>query len=224
VARRLISAKAPPCKELERIGQRQFATPYFKTNWVCEEVMHKNKTLIFIDEGNLTGICSKLNRSIDWLKLRDFLGKDKEVIEVFIYAGLPPNSPEWIEFRQKRERFLHWLEGEGFFVVRKYGRPTTQQNYKANVDLMMAVDVIELVTEIKPQHVILVTGDGDFGFVACKLRRRGIRVEVAAFESNLGEDLKVAANHVIDLSRLIKADSKTIMEDEKAREYAGDHP
>ncbi|MGV3774643.1 MAG: NYN domain-containing protein [Verrucomicrobiales bacterium] len=186
--------------------------------------MQKNKTLIFIDEGNLTGICSKLNRSIDWLKLRDYLARDKDVIEIFIYAGLPPNSQEWIEFRQKRERFLHWLEGEGFFVVRKYGRPTSQQNYKANVDLMMAVDVIELVTEIKPQQVVLVTGDGDFGFVACKLRRRGIRVEVAAFESNLGEDLKVAANQVIDLGRIIKADSKSAMDEEKAREFANDHP
>ena len=90
----------------------------------------RNRTLIFVDEGNLTGICSKLNRSIDWLKLREFLSEDRDVIETFVYAGLPPMTHEWIEFRQKRERFLHWLEGEGFFVVRKQGRPTTQQAYK----------------------------------------------------------------------------------------------
>src|SRR5688572_32953942 len=86
-----------------------------------------NKTLIFVDEGNLTGICSKLNRSIDWVKLREFLSQDKEVLETFVYAGLPPTSSDWTEFRQKRERFLHWLEAEGFFVVRKQGRLTTQQ-------------------------------------------------------------------------------------------------
>src|SRR3954467_12470042 len=91
----------------------------------------RNRTLIFVDEGNLTGICSKLNRSIDWVKLREFLSREKEVIEMFVYAGLPPTSPEWAEFRQKRERFLHWLEAEGFMVVRKFGRPTTAQNYKA---------------------------------------------------------------------------------------------
>ena len=51
----------------------------------------------------------------------------------------------------------------------------------------------------------LVTGDGDFAFLACKLRRRGIKVEVAAFESNLGEDLKISANKFIDLSRVVKA-------------------
>lgn len=165
----------------------------------------RSRTLIFVDEGNLTGICSKLNRSIDWLKLRDFLSKDRDVIETFVYAGLPPMTNEWIEFRQKRERFLHWLEAEGFFVVRKQGRPTTQQAYKANVDVMMAVEAMELSMELRPDTVILVTGDGDFGFLACKLRRRGIRVEAAAFENNLGEDLKISANSYIDLSRVVKA-------------------
>lgn len=164
-----------------------------------------NKTLIFVDEGNLTGICSKLNRSIDWLNLREQLSRDHDVLEVFIYAGLPPSTAEWSEFRIKRERFLHWLESEAFYVVRKQGRPTTQQAYKANVDVMMATEAMELAIEVKPNTIILVTGDGDFGFVACKLRRRGIRVEVAAFENNLGEDLRISASAFIDLSRIIKA-------------------
>ena len=164
-----------------------------------------NKTLIFIDEGNLTGICSKLNRSIDWNKLREHLSKDHDVLEVFIYAGLPPTTPEWTEFRVKRERFLHWLESERFYVLRKQGRPTTQQAYKANVDVMMAVEAMELAIEVQPDTVILVTGDGDFGFVACKLRRRGIRVEVAAFENNLGEDLRISASAFIDLGQIIRA-------------------
>ena len=164
-----------------------------------------NKTLIFVDEGNLTGICSKLNRSIDWLKLREQLSRDRDVLETFIYAGLPPPTAEWAEFRTKRERFLHWLESEAFYVIRKQGRPTTQQAYKANVDVMMAVEATELAIELKPDTIILVTGDGDFGFVACKLRRRGIRVEVAAFENNLGEDLRISASAFIDLSRIIKA-------------------
>lgn len=164
-----------------------------------------NRTLIFVDEGNLTGICSKLNRSIDWLYLREQLSRDHDVLEVFIYAGLPPSTAEWTDFRVKRERFLHWLESEAFYVVRKQGRPTTQQAYKANVDVMMATEAMELAVEVKPDTIILVTGDGDFGFVACKLRRRGIRVEVAAFENNLGEDLRISASAFTDLSRIIKA-------------------
>lgn len=178
----------------------------------------QDKTLIFIDEGNLTGICSKLNRSIDWLKLREQLSRDHDVREVFVYAGLPPATPEWTEFRAKRERFLHWLESEAFFVVRKQGRPTTQQAYKANVDVAMAADVMELAVELKPDTIILVTGDGDFGYVACKLRRRAIRVVVAAFENNLGEDLRISASAFMDLGRIIKA------VDFKSGASSEDHP
>lgn len=164
----------------------------------------RSRALIFVDEGNLTGISSKLSRPIDWLRLREMLSKDKDVLEMVVYAGLPPTLPEWQEFRQKRERFLHWLEVEGFLVVRKQGRPTTQQSYKANVDVMMAVEITEMCLEIQPDVITLVTGDGDFGFLACKLRRRGIRVEVAAFENNLGDDLKIAANTLVDLSTILK--------------------
>ncbi len=163
-----------------------------------------NRTLIFIDEGNLTGICSKLNRSIDWLKLREFLATDKHILETFVYAGLPPATTEWSDFRNKRERFLYWLETEGFYVVRKQGRPTTAQAYKANVDVMMAAEAMELSIDLRPDTVIFVTGDGDFGSVACRLRRRGIRVEVAAFDQNLGEDLRVSASSLTDLSKVIR--------------------
>jgi uncharacterized LabA/DUF88 family protein len=163
----------------------------------------RNRTLILIDEGNLTGICGKLNRSIDWLQLREHLSAGRDVIETFVFAGLPPTTADWTEFRQKRERFLHWLEAEGFYVMRKQGRPTTQQAYKANVDVMIAVEATELAVEVKPDTVMLVTGDGDLGFLACKLRRRGIRVEVAAFADNLGEDLRISCNSFIDLARVI---------------------
>jgi len=107
--------------------------------------------------------------------------------------------------------------------VRKQGRPTTQQAYKANVDVMMAVEAMELSLELQPDTVILVTGDGDFGFLACKLRRRGIHVEVAAFENNLGEDLKISANAFFDLSRIIKSgdSQKPAPEDIRAPIEAG---
>jgi uncharacterized LabA/DUF88 family protein len=182
-------------------------------------LLARNRTIILVDEGNLTGICGKLGRSIDWLQLREFLSAGRDVIDMFIFAGLPPATPEWTEFRQKRERFLHWLEAEGFFVLRKQGRPTTHQAYKANVDIMMAVEATEFAHEIRPDIMLLVTGDGDLAYLACHLRRRGIRVEVAAFVDNLGEDLKVSCNSFIDLNRVIGTSPR-----EEYRATTADHP
>ena len=48
------------------------------------------------------------------------------------------------------------------------------------------------------------TGDADFVHLALQLRRRGIRVEVAATAQTLGTGLRGAANEVIDLVPLFE--------------------
>ena len=84
----------------------------------------------------------------------------------------------------------------------KDGSPTEEGHYKANMDVMMAIDAFELSAQTRPDVVILVTGDADFAYLALQLRRRGIRVEVASVVQNLGSALKAASNQVIDLTPL----------------------
>jgi uncharacterized LabA/DUF88 family protein len=79
------------------------------------------------------------------------------------------------------------------------------EDYKASVDVLLAVDAIELSVEMRPEVVVLVTGDADFAHLALQLRRRGIRVEVAATPQTLGTGLKGAANEVIDLVPLFES-------------------
>src|SRR6185295_6671419 len=146
-------------------------------------------------------------RGLDWLKLRDFLagpGTGRDLIEMVVYAGLPPATPAWQEERDKKNKFVQWLRSNGFMVVTKDGSPAEEGRYKANVDVMMAIDALELTVQMEPDVVILVTGDTDFAYLADKLRRRGIRVEVASVEQNLGNLLRSAANDVIDLAGLFR--------------------
>src|SRR5919197_2115920 len=78
---------------------------------------------------------------------------------------------------------------------------------------MMAIDALELSIEIRPDVVILVTGDADFAYLATKLRRHGIRVEVASVAANLGNILRSAANDVIDLAPLFRTfEIKTVQD------------
>lgn len=90
-------------------------------------------------------------------------------------------------------------------VVTKDGSPAEEGHYKANVDVIMAIDAVEVSVEMRPDVVILVTGDADFAYLALHLRRRGIRVEVASVAANLGNNLKAAANAVIDLAPLFRS-------------------
>ena len=148
-----------------------------------------------------------LGRKLDWLQLRDHLTRAKagrRLVEMVIYAGLPPPMPEWQAERDKKNKFLHWLRSNGFMVVAKDGSPQDPTHYKANVDVMMAIDAMELSMDMRPDVVVLVTGDADFAHLAYQLRRKGIRVEVAATATIMGAGLKGAANEVIDLTPLFE--------------------
>src|ERR1700724_330520 len=167
----------------------------------------RSRVLVLVDESNIGSSVRTAGRGLDWLKLRDFLAgpnTGRELIEMVVYAGLPPAIPIWQEERDKKNKFVHWLRSNGFLVVTKDGSPAEEGHYKANVDVMMAIDAVELSLEMRPDVVILVTGDADFAYLAIKLRRHGIRVEVASVAANLGQTLRSAANEVIDLAQLFR--------------------
>src|SRR5437588_4901717 len=167
----------------------------------------RSRLLVLVDESNVGSSVRTAGRGLDWLKLRDFLAgpnTGRELIEMVVYAGLPPAMPIWQDERDKKNKFMQWLRSNGFLVVTKDGSPAEEGRYKANVDVMMAIDALKLSVEMKPDVVILVTGDTDFAYLAIKLRRRGIRVEVASVSQNLGNILRSAANEVIDLAPLFR--------------------
>src|SRR6478672_5252258 len=169
---------------------------------------HRARVLVLVDESNVGSSVRTAGRGLDWIKLRDFLagpGTGRDLIEMVVYAGLPPATPAWQEERDKKNKFVHWLRSNGFMAVTKDGSPAEEGHYKANVDVMMAIDALELSVEMQPDVVILVTGDADFAYLATKLRRRGIRVEVASVAQNLGNVLRSAANAVIDLAPLFRS-------------------
>src|SRR5438874_10441777 len=168
---------------------------------------HRSRVLILVDESNVGSSVRTAGRGLDWIKLRDFLAgpnTGRELIEMVVYAGLPPAIPTWQEERDRKNKFVQWLRSNGFMVVTKDGAPAEEGRYKANVDVMMAIDALELSIEMRPEVVILVTGDADFAYLAIKLRRHGIRVEVASVAANLGNILRSAANDVIDLAALFR--------------------
>ena len=171
------------------------------------DIHARSRVLVLVDESNVGSSVRTAGRGLDWLKLRDFLaGPDtgRDLIEMVVYAGLPPAIPTWQEERDKKNKFVNWLRSNGFMVVTKDGAPAEEGRYKANVDVMMAIDALELSIEMRPDVVILVTGDADFAYLATKLRRHGIRVEVASVAANLGNILRSAANEVIDLAGLFR--------------------
>ncbi len=184
----------------------------------------RSRVLVLVDESNVGSSVRTAGRGLDWLKLRNFLAgpdTERDLIEMVVYAGLPPAIPTWQDERDKKNKFVHWLRSNGFLVVTKDGAPAEEGHYKANVDVMMAIDALELSMEMRPDVVILVTGDADFAYLAIKLRRHGIRVEVASVAANLGNMLRSAANNVIDLAELFRTFEIAKVQDAPAQPQHG---
>ena len=168
---------------------------------MISQLAKTKRVLVLVDRANTDMSAKSFNRQTDLIKLRDYLAdsnEGRELIEMAIYVGLPPIRERFQTQRKRAEGFINWAKSEGFMVVTKEGKPKGDR-YEADVDVVMAMDAIELSLEIEPDIVVLVTGDSDFAYLAEKLRRRGIRVEVASVEQSLGNELKLAANSVIDL-------------------------
>lgn len=164
------------------------------------------RLLIFVDESNVIGAARIKRKNLDWLTLKRGLLKavgDVELVEMVVYVGLPPATEDLKRRRERKDKFLFWLRSNGFFVVTKEGSPK-EEGYKANVDVLMAIDAVELSLDIRPDIVVLVTGDGDFAHLALKLRRRGVHVMVAAIEETLGMSLKQAVNGIIRLETILE--------------------
>ena len=160
-----------------------------------------HRVLILADADNTYFSAQSFNRKIDWQKIRDYLADSKEgreLVDMVIYIGLPPARERFEEQRKTKEKFVYWARSNGFLVVAKEGKAKGDE-YETIVDVVMAMDAIELALEIKPDIIVLVTGDSDFAYLAEKLRRRGMRVEVASVGQSLGSELKNSANSVVDL-------------------------
>ena len=170
-------------------------------------MQNKTRILVFVDEANVTRAASKnFKRNFDWLKFRSYLensvGEGRQLVEMVVYVGLPPATPEWLDKREAKRHYIHWLKSQGFLVYEKNGQPRANGWYKANVDVIMAIDAMDLSLRIKPDTVTLVTGDADFAHLALTIRREGIKVEVASVPQTLSSELRTSASSVIDLTEL----------------------
>jgi hypothetical protein len=170
------------------------------------------RTLVFVDEANFQKSAYNAGFRPDLVALRDYLrdGGRRELIEMVVYIGLPPerrpeDMPEnWQRAFNTKHRLRHALENHGIMVVSWRGKQLfgyDPPRFAANIDMLMAMDALEFALEARPDTVVLVTGDGDFSYLATKLRRRGIRVEAASLPNAMSADLRRSVHQSIDLSR-----------------------
>lgn len=160
---------------------------------------------IFVDHENLVIAARNRGALIDWYAFKNYLASDQECrypLEAFCYVAIDPRN------EHVRDAEIRQLWEDGWMVKSKVGALAGPGRYKCNVDVEMAMDMIFFAHDVKPDIVVMVTGDQDFAPVALKLRERGIRVEVAAYPESLSKVLLNAASGYINLEEMQSEESE----------------
>ena len=161
------------------------------------------KTALFIDGANLYATTKSLGFDIDYKRLLKEFQSRCNLLRAFYYTALIEDQ-EYSSIRP----LLDWLDYNGYTVVTKPAKEFTdamgRRKIKGNMDLELAVDVMELADHL--DHVVLFSGDGDFRPVVESVQRKGVRVTVISTISTqppmIADELRRQADIFIDLQEL----------------------
>src|SRR5437763_11019484 len=84
------------------------------------------KVLVLVDESNVSSSVRTAGRGLDWLKLRDFLAgpnTGRDLIEMVVYAGLPPAISTWQDERDRKNNPAHRLRPHRLLVLTHHRPP-----------------------------------------------------------------------------------------------------
>ena len=171
-----------------------------------ENPFYKDEKLgVFIDGANLYAATRALEFDIDYKLLLKWLKEKTRLVRAFYYTALLDDQ-EYSPIRP----LVDWLDYNGYTMVTKpvkeFTDPNGRKKIKTNIDVELALDMIELSEHL--DHVVLFSGDGDFHRLVKFIQRRGIRVTVISTiqtsPSMVADDLRRQADQFIDLVDLVK--------------------
>ena len=114
----------------------------------------------FIDGQNLYMGLKASGFDLDYMRFRKYLSMKYGVVHAFLYLGYIPEQEELYDSLRKA----------GFELVFKQIAINKKEKPKGNVDVLLAVDVMERLQEF--DKAVLVTSDGDFAPLVEALQRR----------------------------------------------------
>ena len=132
---------------------------------------------IIIDGANLYSTLKMLDFEIDYGKLLELFQGKGRLQRAYYYTAIIEDE----DFSPIKP-LVDWLDYNGYHVVTKpakqYKDRDGRQKTKGNMDMEMAIDMVELALHI--DHFLLFTGDGDFKPVVEYVQKQGCRVNVVS--------------------------------------------
>ncbi|MDX6748210.1 NYN domain-containing protein [Geminicoccaceae bacterium 1502E] len=162
-----------------------------------------DRIALFIDGANLYQAARAIGFDIDYRRLLEVFSSDCRFVRAYYYTALL-DEQEYSPIRP----LVDWLDYNGYTMVTKplkeFTQATGRRKYKGNMDVEIAVDVMEVAEHV--DHVVLISGDGDFRRLVEAVQRRGVRVTVISTIRTsppmIADELRRQADTFLDLAEL----------------------
>ncbi|MCA3368427.1 MAG: NYN domain-containing protein [Roseomonas sp.] len=156
---------------------------------------------LFVDGANLYYATRALGFEVDFAAMLRFFGGSTYLVRACYYTALI-ETEDYSPLRPLTD----WLAYNGWRVVTKPAKeqadPTGRRRIKGNMDIELAVDMMELAPHL--DHAVLVSGDGDFRRVVEAVQRQGVKVTVVStMESQppmIADELRRQADGFLELA------------------------
>ena len=131
---------------------------------------------VFIDGSNFHATTKALGFEVDYERLLALFKKQGRMVRAYYYTALPDDN-DYAPIR----KLADWLDYNGYTMVTKQTREFTdhetgRKRIKGNMDMELALDMLKLAPHL--DHIVLVSGDGDFCRLVEEVQNLGIRVTV----------------------------------------------
>ena len=161
------------------------------------------RVALFIDGANLYSAARSLGFDIDYRRLLRVFREKGRLVRAYYYTALVEDQ-EYSPIRP----LIDWLDYNGYTVVTKptkeFVDATGRRKIKGNMDIELAVDVMEMVDAV--DHFVLFSGDGDFRSMVEAVQRKGRKVTVVSTLATqppmIADELRRQADHFVDLSTM----------------------
>lgn len=135
------------------------------------------RVCLFIDGANLYAASRNLGFDVDYRGLLEYFRRQAYVLRAYYYSAVL-ETDEYSPLKP----LIDWLAYNGYTLVTKPAREFTdatgRRRVKGNMDIELAIDMLELTPKI--DHAVLFSGDSDFRRLVEAVQRRGVRVSVVS--------------------------------------------
>lgn len=161
------------------------------------------RVALFVDGANLYAAAKALGFDIDYGNLLKVFRDQAHLVRALYYTAIIEDQ-EYSSIRP----LVDWLDYNGFTMITKptkeFVDATGRRKIKGNMDIELAVDVMHLAQHL--DHIVILSGDGDFRYLVQAVQSMGKRVTVVSTLKTkppmIADDLRRQADTFVDLMDL----------------------